>query len=164
MQIDPVVGFEDEAEVDWRVLDLVVVLRLVLVVVAFVFELQRQWVPGRLVSYAAKEGGRSAEVLVAVEVTRLTIVGSGTFIELVVEPAQRIVHVTTIADVTPCQAQAQVKIAKAFVADKIFAGEQAGTTNVSRTQRHLRHPVRLFEQTHFGVDRLVFIALVATQR
>ncbi|MNN14182.1 hypothetical protein D3C81_1272370 [compost metagenome] len=57
VQIDPVVGFEDEAEVDWRVLDLVVVLRLVLVVVTFIFQLERQRVPGRLVSYAAEEGG-----------------------------------------------------------------------------------------------------------
>ncbi|MNQ99910.1 hypothetical protein D3C85_1156630 [compost metagenome] len=84
-------------------------------------------------------------------------------IELVVEYAQRIVHVTTIANVTPCQTQAEVKIAYAFVADKILAGEQAGTTNVSRTQRHLRYPVCFFEQTYFGVDSLVFITLVTAQ-
>ncbi|MNF84500.1 hypothetical protein D3C84_668670 [compost metagenome] len=57
MQIDPVVGFENEAEVDGRVLDLVVVQRFVLVVVAFIFQLERQRVPGSLVSHAAEEGG-----------------------------------------------------------------------------------------------------------
>ncbi|MNN68283.1 hypothetical protein D3C81_1839810 [compost metagenome] len=42
-----------------------------LVVVTFVFEFQRQWVPGRLVSYAAEEGGGAAEVGVAIEFTRV---------------------------------------------------------------------------------------------
>ena len=59
MEVAPVVGFEDEAEIDRRVLDLVIAQRLVVVIVAFVFQLERQRVPRALKDDAA--GGRESK-------------------------------------------------------------------------------------------------------
>ncbi|MNQ92400.1 hypothetical protein D3C85_1078260 [compost metagenome] len=136
-----------------------------LVVVTFIFELQRQRVPGRLVSYTAEEGGGAAEVGVAIEFTRVCniVVRGRSVIEFIIYQTQGVADIATVADVAPSQAEAQVDITQSLVANKIFTGKETGTTNVSRPQRNLRHPMTFFDQAHFGVDSLVLIALVATQ-
>ncbi|MCY1453088.1 hypothetical protein D9M71_700580 [compost metagenome] len=111
-----------------------------LVVVAFVFQLDRQPIPRGLPEHAAEQGRGAAEVVAGVEVTGVCDIGVGfrTIIELVIDPAQRVVEVAAIADVAPGDAQAQVEIAKALVADEVFAGEQTGTADVARADGDFR--------------------------
>ncbi|MDT4854277.1 hypothetical protein FQZ97_885710 [compost metagenome] len=165
VQVHRIGGLEHEAEVHRRVLLLVVVLRLVLVVVAFVFQLHRQAIPRRLPEHAAEQGRGAAEVGAAVEVTSVgdVAVRYGTIVELVVDPPQRVVQIATITEITPGDAQAQVEIAEALVADEVFAGEQAGTAEVVRADRNFRQVVAFLEQPQLGVERLVLVALVATE-
>ena len=77
------------------------------------------------------------------------------------EYRQGIFDVATRPQVTPAQAQAGIPIAPALASHHILTREQARTTDVPNTQRHLRPKVGLLTQPHFEVDRLVFERLVA---
>ncbi len=144
---------------------LVVAQRFALVVVAVVFQLERQAIPRGLPEYAAEDAGRTAEIVTGVEGTSIGYIAGGdwTVVVLVVYPAQRVAEITTVTEVSPGNAQADVEVPESLVADEVFAGEQAGTADVQCAYREFRCPAAFLEQAEFGVYRLVLVALVATE-
>ncbi|MNV57766.1 hypothetical protein D3C71_1501140 [compost metagenome] len=161
-EVDRVSYFEHRAEVDRRVLLDLVVLRLVLVIVALVFEFQAETIPGCLVAHSAEKGRAAAKIGPGVDITGTFAVGPG--LEAVTDVAQRVFEVAAVAQVAPGNAGAEIEIVVALVGHHELTGEQACTTDVPEAQGHLGRPMGFFPQAGLEVDRLVLVALVAAQR
>src|SRR4051812_7304889 len=97
-----------QAEVPRRALRLVVLKGLVLVVIAFTLDLERERRPGRLVLHAAEERGRAPEPGVVAGSSAFADIGWPS-IELRAEDAQRVAQVATGTDVAPTEPEVPVE-------------------------------------------------------
>ena len=129
-----------------------------LIIVAVVFQLEDQWVPGGLVLHPAEERGWPVEIGAGAELAtgayhHLTRVEART------QVSEGVLHIATPADIAPAQPQRPVQVARALAAYQILAGEQAGTGQVADACRDFRQQRRLLVQAHLHVDALVLVGL-----
>ncbi|MNC03718.1 hypothetical protein D3C75_511350 [compost metagenome] len=137
------VGYVHQAHVEWRALAQVVAARLTPVVVAVVLNLEQQFVQRRLVGNAAEDADRALEHVAEPELAGLGDIAVGdraAILEAIINGAQRVGEITSIAQVAGGKTQRCVDGAEVLVGDQVLAGEEAGAAEVAHAKGHFGQP------------------------
>ncbi|MNQ46195.1 hypothetical protein D3C85_600040 [compost metagenome] len=77
--------------------------------------------------------------------------------------AKRIGDIPTLSHIPPAHAKGEIKWANTFAANNILTIKQPRSHKITKPQRNIRDPGRLFQQPDFDIHSLVFVSLVATE-
>ena len=134
---------------------------LIAVIVAIQLSLEHPILIGRVPLHAAKRRHRPMEHAIGVDGAALPHVRSTPALVTIAQKPKRRRDIATPAHIAPAQASAGIPITPALVGHQILAREQAGATNVTHTQRQLRHVAIFLQQAQFQIQRLVLVGLAA---
>ena len=110
--------------------------KIILVIVAVVFEFQTQRIPRRLILNTAKNRGWTTKDIAKADISRVVrLCAMAIFIAY---PTKRVGNIARITGVAPGHPEGEIERSGLFAGDQIFTVEQTRTSNITFTKRHLR--------------------------
>jgi len=162
VHVEHIVRLVDDAHIDGSALN-DGPRRLVTVVVALVFELEPEGLPGGLVLYPSIEGRRAMEQAAEFKLAAAAREAVITLTPAFTDFTEGVLDVAALTHVSPRHSQGEIKVLVAFAGDDVFAVKEPGPHHIAQAHRDLWAPGGFGPESGFDIQPLVLVGLVATE-